>query len=357
VVIGVANERYFRPRAPIATVNGVEISARDFQGRVRFQQAALLTEYQNYQQATQLFADNQELLETYQLQQERIAQQLQDNQALADSTIETLIQEQLIRTEAEARGISVSEDETRELIAEAFGFVEESSPEAALGTQNSDPAGVDPEQDPIDPSQETPVPTPTVYTRDDFESDYAAYLEQIQSFGISEQDLLSRVEAQLYRDRLIETFSDEVPRQQEQVNARHILVSEEALALAVLEDLGAGENWEDLAQEFSEDLSNKDQGGDLGWFPRGAMVSEFEEAAFTAEVGATVGPVETPFGWHIIQVNGRETRPLEDTAYNRLLSMAFEDWLESTRSAAEVDIVENLADLVPDLPYLITPQG
>jgi parvulin-like peptidyl-prolyl isomerase len=348
VVLGVTQEKILQPRAPVAIVNGDEISTKEYQGRIRFEQAGLLTEYQNYEQAIQLFADNEELLENYRTQQQRIAEQLSDTQALADNTIETLVIETLIRTEANERGISVSEGETRELIAEAFGFIENPSTETSAA-DTGNPSDIE--------TESTPVPTATVYTRDAFESDYAAYLEQIDSFDITEEDLLSRVEAQLYRDRLIETFSEEVPRVQEQVNARHILVNEEAIALAVLEDLEAGETWEELALEFSEDLSNKEQGGDLGWFTRGIMIPEFEEAAYAAEIGEIVGPVQTAFGWHIIQVIDKELRQVEESAYNRLLAMAFESWLEAARVAAVVEIDENLVDYVPELPYLLTPQG
>jgi peptidyl-prolyl cis-trans isomerase D len=60
----------------------------------------------------------------------------------------------------------------------------------------------------------------------------------------------------------------------------------------------------DLAREFSKDPGSAQQGGDLGTFPRGTMVKAFEDAAFAANVGDIVGPVQTEFGWHIIKVNG-----------------------------------------------------
>ena len=60
----------------------------------------------------------------------------------------------------------------------------------------------------------------------------------------------------------------------------------------------------DLAREFSKDPGSAQQGGDLGTFARGTMVKGFEDAAFAANVGDIVGPVQTEFGWHIIKVNG-----------------------------------------------------
>jgi len=64
-----------------------------------------------------------------------------------------------------------------------------------------------------------------------------------------------------------------------------------------------------LAQNFSLDTGNKDAGGDLGWFSRGQMVPEFEEAAFSTPEGVITGPVGTQFGWHVIFVQGTTEEP------------------------------------------------
>lgn len=66
-----------------------------------------------------------------------------------------------------------------------------------------------------------------------------------------------------------------------------------------------GEDFEDLARRFSQDPGSKDQGGDLGWFRRGAMVAEFEEAAFNLRIDEISQPVESAFGFHLIKVERR----------------------------------------------------
>ena len=85
------------------------------------------------------------------------------------------------------------------------------------------------------------------------------------------------------------------------VRASHILVKTEAEAKAVLGNLRAGDDFAIVAKKFSTCPSGK-KGGDLGWFGKGMMVKEFEDAAFKAKVGEIVGPVKTKFGYHLIKV-------------------------------------------------------
>ncbi len=97
---------------------------------------------------------------------------------------------------------------------------------------------------------------------------------------------------------------------QEQVRARHILVKvddqttdEQARQRieAARARLQKGEAFGKVASEVSEDPSSKVRGGDLGYFARGAMVKEFEDAAFNAQKGQVVGPIKSSFGYHLIE--------------------------------------------------------
>ena len=103
---------------------------------------------------------------------------------------------------------------------------------------------------------------------------------------------------------------------QEEVNARHILVKTEEEAKAIIAELDAGKDFAELAKAKSED-SNKSDGGDLGWFSKGRMVPEFEEAAFALEKGAyTKTPVKSQFGFHVIKLEDR--RDVQPPAFEQV---------------------------------------
>jgi foldase protein PrsA len=92
-----------------------------------------------------------------------------------------------------------------------------------------------------------------------------------------------------------------------QVRARHILVKTKPEAEAIEAQLRSGANFATLAQKDSIDPGSKAAGGELGWFGATQMVKPFSDAAFSLGVGQISQPVQTPFGWHIIQVE--EKRP------------------------------------------------
>lgn len=89
------------------------------------------------------------------------------------------------------------------------------------------------------------------------------------------------------------------------VRASHILVSSPQAAEKVLYELENGADFGAVAKKCSG-CPSRDSGGDLGFFGKGQMVREFEDAAFSLKVGETSGPIRTQFGYHIIRVTGRQ---------------------------------------------------
>ncbi len=137
----------------------------------------------------------------------------------------------------------------------------------------------------------------------------------------------------------------------ERIKASHILVKTEEDAKAVLNDLAAGKSFEDLAKERSQDSSAK-KGGDLGYFTKGQMVPEFEEAAWKLEAGQVSGVVKTQFGYHVIKVTDRKPAQQQDLKgvsakiKNTLLSQkkqeAFNKLIGELKSKASITVNDSL---------------
>ena len=91
------------------------------------------------------------------------------------------------------------------------------------------------------------------------------------------------------------------------VNASHILVKTEEQAKVALYDVRNGKSFGDVAKQISMCPSGK-RGGSLGWFGKGQMVKEFENACFspTAKKGDIIGPIKTQFGFHLIKIDDLE---------------------------------------------------
>ncbi len=101
---------------------------------------------------------------------------------------------------------------------------------------------------------------------------------------------------------------------EEEVHARHILVEDEAQAKAAVERLKKGEDFAKVAAELSKDPGSGKEGGDLGWFTKDRMVPEFAEAAFKLKKGEISEPVKSQFGWHVIKLEDKRSKPLPDFA-------------------------------------------
>ena len=115
--------------------------------------------------------------------------------------------------------------------------------------------------------------------------------------------------------------------QEEQVVASHILLEDEETAKEVLAKVKAGEDFAELAKEYSTDTATKEDGGDLGYISRNEMDEAFEEAAFALEKGAVSEVVQTAEGYHIIKVTNKV--PAEEAVFEDVKEEAYADLLES----------------------------
>ncbi len=133
---------------------------------------------------------------------------------------------------------------------------------------------------------------------------------------------------------------------EEEVQARHILVASEAEAAKLGEKIAAGEDFAKLAEENSGDAGSKTQGGMLGFFGRGQMVPQFEEAAFALQKGQVSKPVQSQFGWHVIKVEDRRQKPppsfdeVKDRLIGSMVQSKAQEIATQLRGKATIDYVD-----------------
>jgi peptidyl-prolyl cis-trans isomerase C len=150
------------------------------------------------------------------------------------------------------------------------------------------------------------------------------------------------------RKKLYDDTVSKLPPETE-LHARHILVDDEATAKQIAERAKKGEDFIALSKEFSKDPGSAADGGDLGWFTQDKMVKEFSEAAFKLEPGQISDPVKSQFGWHIIKLEGKRTKPVpafddvKDQIGNYLVQRAQQAYLLSLREKAKIVDLEKPA--------------
>lgn len=374
LVVGLLYQAVIVPNTAVASVNGQRISTRDLSKLARFDQFQRISQLQNLLQfQEQIDPGGAQGFFTSQINELR--SDLINPEGLSNRVLEQMIDEELVRQLAAQNNVAVSDAEVQaeleSLIASQQGMV--TAPQATATAEALAVATPTPSPTPsptptttvastLTVPALTPEPTPTVQVQS--ETEFTVGLDQLlsnvsQGTGISVADVrsiyTSLLTSNLLRERLVEEIGDQMPTTDEQVRARHILISvaedateeEDAAALStaisLTQRLRAGEDFAELALQYSDDTGSAQQGGDLGFFPRGRMVSEFEEAAFGLAIGEISDPVRSQFGYHIIETLERQAG-----------SPNFNAWLQDQKSLA--DIVRSLTTArLPRLP-IVPPQ-
>ena len=130
------------------------------------------------------------------------------------------------------------------------------------------------------------------------------------------------------------------------IKASHILVKTEEEGKKVLERLNSGEKFDVLAQELSIDKASAVEGGSLGYFTKGSMISEFEKAAFDLKVGEISDLIKTEVGYHIIYLEDRKDtfEALKDDIMKLLKEQKYLEAIQSLRNNAKVKVYLDLKD-------------
>lgn len=380
---GILDSLYLKEVRPVAKVDGQAVTARDFIGQVRYQRYTLVNQVVQLSQFGEYFQQNIQQANAYLDNPEYLGQQILDR----------MINDVVIAKEAKARNVSVSDAELEKELEAGFSYYPDGTAtptvtptafatgtpgptQMALVPPTATPGPTDMPTEPavtgtptavatataaptattagptatIEPTW-TPIPTPTEITLDGYKTLYSDYLKQLTAVNISERTLRNLYRANLLQKKMFDLITADIAPIQEQVWARHILVATEDEAKAVLDRLNKGEDWNAIAAEVSIDSSNNTTGGDLGWFPRGIMVKEFEDAAFALGIGEISQPVKTDNGYHIIQViDHQQDRPLTASIFDQAKQSAWSKWLTDVKATMKIETFDLWKEVNPTEP-------
>ncbi len=403
---------YLQLKNPVAQVGETKILAGDFEARVRLQRQQLLGQYSMYKQYEQFGMD-------VKAQLDQIQGMLDSSESLGQSVLDQMVNEEIIRKEAAKRGITASDAEIQAKIEDSFSYYPKGTPTpsvtptqfftptipaeafaivtitptslptleatvtveataaATLAATDATATGapqatatfaptetatiaptLTPNFTPTITSTSTPAPTATPYTKEGFDKRFKTSQERLMKLGFADNVYRSFFETQILEEKLKDVIAADVAHSEDQVWARHILVADEATALAVVEKLKNGEDFATLAKTLSTDTGSGANGGDLGWFGKGKMVPEFEfeAAAFALKKPGdfTTTPVKSHLGFHIIQLIAKQTRPLTADEYQTARDKAFTDWLATVRKGYDVKTYDLWKQHVPTEPNFVT---
>ena len=156
------------------------------------------------------------------------------------------------------------------------------------------------------------------------------------SNGYTEDTFKTALKREIFADWERDQIINAVPETADQVHARQILVQDKANADSLLAQLKAGADFATLASTLDPTT-----GGDLGWFPQGYLTQpNVEAAAFALKPGQYSDVIKSDLGYHIIYVIDRDANhPLSVDARRTLQEKKLSDWLQSQKSAAQIDVV------------------
>ncbi len=180
------------------------------------------------------------------------------------------------------------------------------------------------------------------------EAEFQAQLKRAKESLLTEYAIRKAIAKADVKEEEVRAFYDENTdkfTQGETVNASHILVESLEEAERIAAEIAAGDKtFEEAAAAYSS-CPSKDAGGNLGEFGRGQMVPEFEEAAFSMEVGTVSAPVKTQFGYHLVRVNAKnEAKPV---SYNEARESIYQKLIADKREAAYRSRINQLKILFP----------
>jgi parvulin-like peptidyl-prolyl isomerase len=189
----------------------------------------------------------------------------------------------------------------------------------------------------------------------EYEKNYKQYLTNLKTGAeLSEADLRWIFTMRMLRQKVYDAVTADISRQQDQVWARHIVVSDQAQAQSIYDRLVNGEDFDSVATEIYSGTTNTI---DLGWFGTGTLDPNAEKIVWAMDIAQISEPIQTTNGWEIYQVLGHEVKTLTDSDYDTLKQTNFQTWIDGQKTAENVQTFDIWKTRVPTSPTIPPTQA
>lgn len=382
LVTGLVYVFVITPSAPVANVNGTEITMKDWRERVSLQRAQLILGVEDLAEAVE-----QDIGQVQQFANQQLLLLTQESERLGQIVLDQMIDEELILKEAGARGISVSEGEIQRELEESFGYFGGASPtQQPTATDTAEPT---PSLTPIPTAiitellptntpfptftpgpSATPFPTPTAVSEEAFNELFKETSDRLADLGVTEDDLRQLIRAQLYRERLLEALVSDAELAEEEEQASFFYLqfgSEEEAedAVELIEADGYDTFWNTIrSMPPDPEAESSTIANEIIWRTWDNISLLFDESISSAAFETPIDEVsavilvpglteEEEDRYYIILVTGRDVRPLSDTAIQTAEQELMNSWLQSNRVVG-VESFERWRSNIPVLPAIDT---
>ena len=396
--IGASYEYLIKPNQVLASVNGKEITRKDYW---QYQSLALYNQARQYESfASQVSGEQQQQFLQFAASFDAQRNDVWGSTDVSGITLQQMVDDQLFLDGAESMGIDLSDE-----AVETYALNQFAPPDAPLvtpipsptmiparaqaatetaeaaATQNAIAMGT-PVGTPVPGSaspvaatpvvEGTPLATPIAGSPEST-PDPQQMQDSLQAanaeFDLFEDEVFAEAhlnreqyfdiwaKPRLARELVTARLTNDVAQTAEQVNAQHIMGATEDLANQLYSEASNGADFSALARANSTDAQTAATGGELGWFTRDEVSTTFADAVFGLEPGQISQPFKNGDSWQIVRVNEKEAdRPLTDAQYNLAIQSAIDSWLDQQREKADISS-DDLPTPTPTAEVFAPPAG
>jgi parvulin-like peptidyl-prolyl isomerase len=391
---GIIQQYLIQPQQPVAKIGNKVVTTKQFQTYARYERVQWIQQYQYYQQLQQLFGSDQSSLSYIQQLMSQIDYQLQPS-ILGQNAVDYLVADQIIQEEATKRGITVSSAEVDKALQDYLGYFPKGTPTTQPTTAPVPTSTLNPTQlalipptataaptstatptptitvtqqivsptptvtitptatsafTPTPTATGTPSPSPTPYTTEQYAQNFQKFTTDMNSVAqLSEADLRWIFTMQLLQQKVFDAITADISRQQDQVWARHMVLTDQAQAQSAYDRVTSGEDFVTVATEV---MTGTNTTVDLGWVGKGTLDQNAENVVWGMQIGQISEPIQTANGWEIYQVLGHEVRTLNDTDFQNLKQSDFQNWINEQKTAQNAQIFDAWKTKVPTSPTI-----